>query len=285
MISRRAPSAAGRTPGQPANRPEPTPGTGRTVTHKVLSLLTTFEEPRRSFTLTQLADAAEIPLSTAHRLANELVEWGFITRTAQGRYQLGLRIWEMGQNVGQQLREAARPFIQDLYSLTGETSQLAIRDGREVLYIDRVYGTERVPRASRVGGRLPMNSTAVGKVLLAYEEPWVREAYLQRPMDQVAPRTVINPGMLSRQLDTIQDEGYAVTVEEQRLGACSIAVPVFHSGRIGAALGLVVAIEKASTLTRHLPALRGISKRIEQATTHIPLETLLESHFDAHGRH
>lgn len=254
------------------------------MTHKVLSLLTTFEDPRRSFTLTQLADSAEVPLSTAHRLTNELVDWGFLTRTAQGRYQLGLRLWEMGQNVGHQLRETARPFIQDLYSLTGETSQLAIRDGREVLYIDRVYGTERVPRASRVGGRLPMHSTAVGKVLLAFEEPWVRGAYLQRPMDQVAPRTVINPGVLSRQIDAVQDEGYAVTVEEQRMGACSIAVPVFHTGRIGAALGLVVASEKATTLTRHLPALRGISQRLERATAHIPLETLLETQLEAHGR-
>nr|WP_231447492.1 IclR family transcriptional regulator [Brevibacterium zhoupengii] len=250
----------------------------------MLSLLTTFEEPKRSFTLTQLAESAEIPLSTAHRLTSELVDWGFLTRTAQGRYQLGLRIWEMGQNVGHQLRETAQPFIQDLYSFTGETSQLAIRDGREVLYIDRVYGTERVPRASRVGGRLPMHSTAVGKVLLAFDEAWVREAYLQRPMKQVAPRTVTNPGVLSRQLEAISEEGYAATVEEQRLGACSIAVPVFHTGRIGAALGLVVASEKASTLTRHLPALRGISQRLEQATAHIPLETLLETQFGIHGR-
>ncbi|WP_092105209.1 IclR family transcriptional regulator [Brevibacterium sandarakinum] len=186
----------------------------------------------------------------------------------------------MGQNVDHQLRETARSFIQDLYSLTGETSQLAIRDGREVLYIDRVYGTER----SRVGGRVPMHSTAVGKVLLADEESWVREAYLQRPMDQVAPRTVINPGVLARQLDAVAEEGHSTTVEEQRLGACSIAVPVFHTGRIGAAPGLAVASDKASTLTRHLPALQGISNRLEQATVHIPLETLLESQFEVHNR-
>lgn len=212
------------------------------------------------------------------------MDWGFLTRTGQGRYQLGLRIWEMGQNVGHQLRETARPFTQDLYSLTGEITQLAIRNGREILFIDRVYGTQRVPRASRVGGRVPMHSTAVGKVLLAFEESWVREAYLQGPMKQVASRTVINPGVLSKQLDAVAEEGYAVTVEEQRLGTCSIAVPVFHTGRIGAALGLVVSSDKASTVTRHLPALRGISSRLEQATVHIPLETLLESQFEIHDR-
>lgn len=275
---------AGASAAKHPKRPEPRSSGGRTVTHKVLSLLTTFEDPRRSFTLTQLADSAEIPLSTAHRLTNELVDWGFLTRTAQGRYQLGLRIWEMGQNVGYQLRETARPFTQDLYSLTGEITQLAIRNGREILFIDRVYGTQRVPRASRVGGRVPMHSTAVGKVLLAFEEPWVREAYLQGPMEHVASRTVINPGVLSKQLDSVAEEGYAITVEEQRRGTCSIAVPVFHTGRIGSALGLVVASDQASTLTRHLPALRGISSRLEQATVHIPLETLLESQFEVHAR-
>ncbi|WP_347566845.1 IclR family transcriptional regulator C-terminal domain-containing protein [Brevibacterium sp. ZH18] len=94
----------------------------------------------------------------------------------------------------------------------------------------------------------------------------------------------MNPGVLSRQLDSVAEEGYAITVEEQRRGTCSIAVPVFHTGRIGAALGLVVASDQASTLTRHLPALQGISSRLEQATVHIPLETLLESQFEVHAR-
>lgn len=283
MTSRRL-TPAGEQAERHPTRPETNPSGGRTVTHKVLSLLTTFEDLRRSFTLTELADSANIPLSTAHRLTHELVDWGFITRTEQGRFQLGLRIWEMGQNVGHQLRETARPFTQDLYSLTGEITQLAIRNGREILFLDRIYGTRRVPRASRVGGRVPMHSTAVGKVLLAFEEPWVREAYLQGPMGHVASRTVINPGVLSKQLDLVAEEGYAITVEEQRRGICSIAVPIFHTGRIGAALGLVVASDKASTLTRHLPALQGISRRLERATVHIPLETLLESQFEAHSR-
>lgn len=254
------------------------PADQRTVTHKVLSLLTTFESSRRNFSLSELAEATSMPLSTTHRLVNELVDWGFLAKTPQGRYQLGLRIWEMGQHVGRQLRETAHPFIQDLYSLTGETSQLAIRDGKEVLYIDRVYGTERVPRSSRVGGRLPMHSTAVGKVLLAFEEPWIRDSYLHQDLQPVASRTVINPHTLAQQLKQIHNDGYAITLEEQRVGACSIAVPVFHTGRIGAALGLVIASQKVDTLTRHLPALRGTSQRIERATAHIPLETLLESH-------
>ncbi|MCY1158398.1 MAG: IclR family transcriptional regulator [Citricoccus sp.] len=255
---------------------------GRTVTDKVLSVLTAFEKERRSLALTEIAALADVPVSTAHRLVGELTDWGFLSRTPQGRYQLGLRIWELAQNVGRQLRETARPFVQDLYSLTGETSQLAIRDGSEVLYIDRVYGTKRVPRASRVGGRLPMHSTAVGKVLLAYEEPWVLEAYLNLDLEATTPRTIVHPGRLAAEIAQVREQGFAQTLEEIRVGACSIAVPVFHTGRIGAALGLVIPSEQSATMEKHLPALRAVSARIERATAHIPLETLLESHHLAH---
>jgi DNA-binding IclR family transcriptional regulator len=110
----------------------------------------------------------------------ELVQWGALDRDAGGRYHVGLRLWEVAQNAGRQLRDTARPFLQDLFSLTQETAHLAVREGHEALYIDRVYSSRRAPRASRVGGRLPLHATAVGKVLLAYEEPWVREAYLRR---------------------------------------------------------------------------------------------------------
>ncbi|GAA4779691.1 IclR family transcriptional regulator [Citricoccus nitrophenolicus] len=251
---------------------------GRTVTHKLLSVLTAFEKERRPLALTEIAALADVPISTVHRLVGELTEWGFISRTPSGRYQLGLRMWEMAQNVGRQLRETVRPLVQDLYSLTGETSQLAVRDGNEALYIDRVYGTKRVPKASRVGGRLPLHATAVGKVLLAYEEPWVLNAYLNLTLQSPTPRTISQPARLAAEIAQVRERGYAIALEEIRVGACSIAVPVFHTGRIGAGLGLVVPSEHYASLERHLPTLKAVSERIERATAHIPLETLLESH-------
>ena len=247
---------------------------GRTVTSKVLALLFAFESGRRSMSLSELADAAQLPLSTTHRLVGELVDSGALARDPQGRIQLGIRLRELGQHAGRALRDAARPYLQDLFSLTGETSHLAIREGHEVLYIDRIYGTKRVPRASRVGGRLPMHATAVGKVILAFEEAWVRDAYLQRHLEMPTAFTHANPERLAEELVQIREQGYATTAEEMRLGSASIAVPIFHTGRVGAGLGIVVASAQASTMSRHLPTLRGISAQIERATAHIPLETL-----------
>ncbi|WP_166875538.1 IclR family transcriptional regulator [Salinibacterium sp. ZJ450] len=248
---------------------------GRTVTTKVLAILEAFEQSRGALTLTEIAESSGMPLSTAHRLVTELTEWGLLFRGAQGRYQLGIRLWELAQNAWRPLRETARPFIQDLFSLTGETAHLAVREGNEVLYIDRVYGSKRVPRASRVGGRLPMHATAVGKVILAFEEEWVRSAYLDRGLEHRTAHTHVEPRLLAEELAQIREQGYATTLEEVRLGSCSIAVPVFHSGRVGAGLGLVMLSTQAATMVRHLPTLRGVSAQIERATAHIPLEAFL----------
>lgn len=244
----------------------------RTVTTKVLAILEAFEKSRGALSLTEIAEATGLPLSTAHRLVTELTDWGLLFRGAQGRYQLGIRLWELAQSAWRPLRETARPFIQDLFSLTGETAHLAVRDGNEVLYVDRVYGSKRVPRASRVGGRLPMHATAVGKAILAFEEGWVRSAYLDRQLEQRTAHTHVNPRLLAEELTQIREQGYATTLEEVRLGSCSIAVPVFHDRRVGAGLGLSMLSSQASSMTRHLPTLRGIAAQIENSTAHIPLE-------------
>jgi DNA-binding IclR family transcriptional regulator len=238
-------------------------GDGRTVTSKVLSILAAFEGRSSALTLSEISALADLTLPTAHRLVNELVSWGALERDAKGRYVVGLRLWEVAQNAGRQLRETVRPYLQDLFSLTQETAHLAIREGHEALYIDRIYGSKRVPRASRVGGRLPLHATAVGKVLLAYEDEWVRQSYLARPLEASTAHTHVNPARLATELAEVRDQGFATTAEEVRPGSCSIAVPVVTGGDGGAALGLVMLSNQASTMTRHLPALRGVARRIE----------------------
>lgn len=236
---------------------------GQSVTSKVLRILEAFESGPSALSLTQIAESADLPLATAYRLVRELTQWGALQREASGRYQVGLRLWEVAQHGGRQLRDAARPYLQDLFSLTHETSHLAVRKGREALYIDRVYGSKRVPRASRVGGRLPLHATAVGKVLLAYEEGWVREAYAAVPLEAPTVRTHVHPDRLLEELHRIREQGHATTYEEVRPGACSIAVPVLDRSETAvAALGISVLSTQAAQMPRYLPALHGVARRI-----------------------
>ena len=247
-------------------------GAGRSVTSKVLAVLAAFESGAPSLSLTEIAQATGMPKPTAHRLVGELTDWGALDRDADGRYRVGLRIWEVAQNAGRQLRDAARPFLQDLFTFTQETSHLAIRDGHEALYIERVYSSKRVPRASRVGGRLPLHATAVGKVLLAYEDGWLQEAYVRRALEAPTRYTHVNPRKLLEELRVIRERGYATTIEEVRPGSCSIAVPVRGQADVApASIGLVMLTTHATHMERHLPALRGVAARIDaEIGRHLP---------------
>ena len=150
------------------------------VTARVLALLSGFDEahPRRS--LTDLARHADLPVSTAHRLLRELEDWHAVDRDADGLYCVGRRLWQLGTlaPVQRELREVALPAMQDLYEATHENVQLAVLQGTTALFVERIHGKSSVAVQSRAGRPLPLHTTGVGKVLLAYaprdvvEEAW-----------------------------------------------------------------------------------------------------------------
>jgi DNA-binding IclR family transcriptional regulator len=222
------------------------------VTSKALSVLGAFDDRHRRLTLSELARRAGLPLATAHRLVGELSGWGALQRLDDGEYVIGRRMWDLGLLAPVQtgLRSAAAPFLQDLYATTLATVHLAVRDGAEVLYVDRLSGNASVPIVSTVGSRLPMHATGVGKVLLAHApEDVVAQAL--RSLTRITPYTVTQPSRLLDQLRRVRSDGYATTGEEMSLGACSVAVPVRDPGdAVVAALGLVV-----PGLRRQLPRL------------------------------
>lgn len=241
-------------------------GDSRSVTAKVLAILESFEDEPRALTMSQIAAAAGLPTSTAHRLIRELTDWGALTRDHNGRYQVGIRLWELSQNAGRQLRETARPYLQDLYMLTRESATIGMREGYTALTLDRMYGSGRLPKTSPVGSRLPLHATSVGLVLLAYEEDWFQQAYLQRNLEAFTEHTLADPARLAEELARIRTRGYARTVESVRPGSGGVAVPVFNDdGHVVVALGLVLTAARASEADRHLPVLQGIAKKVQQA--------------------
>jgi DNA-binding IclR family transcriptional regulator len=214
---------------------------GRTVTSRVLGLLGAFDTEHRQLSMTELAGRADLSLPTAHRLIAELEAWGALARRESGAYVVGRRIWDLGLLAPVQtgLRQIAEPFLHDIYAATLATVHLAVREGLEVLYLDRLSGHRSVPIVSRVGTRLPAHATAVGKVLLADAPEDVQETAL-RSLTRVTPYTITNPATFRRQLARARSEGYATTSEEMSLGACSVAVPIMRNGEAIAAVGLVV---------------------------------------------
>ncbi|MEV6846281.1 IclR family transcriptional regulator [Actinoplanes sp. NPDC051411] len=239
------------------------------VTSRALDVLGAFDPDHRSLTLTELAKRAGLPLATAHRLIAELQKWGALDRLPGGEYVIGRRLWDLGllAPVQSGLRQAASPFLHDLYGATLATVHLAVRDGTEVLYVDRLSGHVSVPVVSKIGSRLPMHATGVGKVLLAFAPPPVIEAVLS-DLSRVTAYTLTNPARLVAQLERVRLDGYATTGDEMSLGASSIAVPVSSGTEVVAALGIVVADlrrDKPRLVSALQVAARGISRTLASA--------------------
>ncbi|HEX5202765.1 MAG TPA: IclR family transcriptional regulator [Actinoplanes sp.] len=212
------------------------------VTSRALDLLGAFDADHRALTLSALARRAGLPLATAHRLVGELSRWGALDRLDSGEYVIGRRLWDLGLLAPVQagLRQAASPFLHDLYGATLATVHLAVRDGTEALYIDRLSGHVSVPVLSEIGSRLPMHATGVGKVLLAYAPEDIVTEVLSN-LTRVTAYTITQPVRLLEQIRRVRADGYATTGEEMSLGACSVAVPVRGAdGEVVAALGIVV---------------------------------------------
>jgi DNA-binding IclR family transcriptional regulator len=215
---------------------------GATVASRVLAILGAFDGDHRSLPLAELARSADLPMPTAHRLIGELVAWGALVRRSSGEYVVGRRMWDLGLLAPVQagLRQVASPFLHDIYAATLATVHLGVRDGAEVLYVDRLSGHASVPVVSQIGSRLPLHPTGVGKVLLAYAPEQVREHVLAN-LTRFTPYTITQPGRLVAELRQVHRLGYAQTQEEMSLGACSVAVPIRAAdGRVVAALGIVV---------------------------------------------
>lgn len=244
---------------------------GASVTSRALALFSAFDEDHRSLTLTSLAARAGLPVPTAFRLVHELVEWGGLERLDSGRYVIGRRMWDVGllAPVPAGLRQLASPFLHDLYGATLATVHLAERDGVQVLYLDRLSGHASVPVVSRIGGRLPLHATGVGKVLLAFAPLDVQRAVLA-DLTRITPYTITQPGRLRQELNRVRGEGFAQTNEEMSLGACSLAVPIQGPwGDVVAALGIVVGSlkrDRPKLVTALRVAASGISRSLGTAT-------------------
>jgi len=214
---------------------------GSSLVARTLDVLGAFDEQHRRLTLAAIAERSGLTSATALRIVRELVAGQALVRGDDKTYTIGRRIWALGLLSPTQtgLRDIAAPYLHDIHAATRATVHLAVRDGCDVLYLDRISGQRSVPVVSRVGGRLPLHATGVGKALLAHAPAEVVAEILGR-LQPWTPYTVVTPARLLRQLARARAEGYATTQEEMTLGACSIGVPVRRGGEVIAAVGVVV---------------------------------------------
>ncbi|MFF7069485.1 IclR family transcriptional regulator [Streptomyces pseudovenezuelae] len=199
------------------------------------------------FRLSELSVRSGLPKPTVHRLAADLVRLGWLERSGP-HYRLGAKLFELGSLVPHRLdlREAALPFLQDLFEATRETVHLGVREGLEIVYLERIHGHEALRLPSRIGGSLPLSCTGVGKALLAFSGPELTEELLSQPLPSLTPHSITDPARLRTALEKTQVSGLAYEEQEAALGVSCIAAPVFDGGTAVAALSVAVPRDRFS---------------------------------------
>jgi DNA-binding IclR family transcriptional regulator len=240
---------------------------GRTSTSRVLALLEAFGGGA-PMSLTELAAKSKLPVSTAHRLLGELVEWGGVERNFDGRYQVGGRLWQIGSLAPRYrtLRAAAVPYMEDLYEVTHENVALAVRDGKRVLYLDHISGRRSVGPPRPVGHRAPLHTTAVGKIILAFSEPELLGSLLKYKLHRSTRYTITSPEKLIARVNETRDTHIGYSHEEMVLGRSSVAAPILGINDV--LVGVVAIVARSSTdVTQLGPAVRVAAQEISRQLT------------------
>lgn len=208
-----------------------------------------------------------MPLSTAHRLVSELVSWGALERDSDGHYRVGFRLWELGTLVprAQGLRESALPYLEDLSQNTRENVQLAVREGTQVVFVERIAGSGAVPVFTRVGGHFAMTVTGVGLVLLAHAPKEIQDEVLSGRIRKFTEHTVTDVRQVQAMLADVRANGFAINDRQVSDETVSVAAPIRdNQGEVVAAVSLVV---RHGTASPHVisPLVRTAARAISRS--------------------
>lgn len=251
-------------------------GEGETVqaVTRALVLLEILAREDRAISLSELARKAQLKPATTHRLLTTMMNRGFIEQDpVSSHYRLGIKTFEIGNaalNVND-LRTISRPFLKSLAQQTNETTNLAILDGAEVVYIDQLESTNIVivKMFARVGSRGPAYCTGTGKVLLAdLPEEELKKRLAQVEFIKFTEHTITDIDELIKVLHQIRKQGFAIDFSERDEGVICIAAPIRNfEKRVQAAISVSAPAQRMDRRrieTEILPLLLKAAQQISE---------------------
>lgn len=209
---------------------------------KALQLLSAFRKAHTDLTLTELAGRAGLPKSTAFRLLGELEQAGFVSRHGT-KYRLGVSLFELGSRVSmcrpQGLRDTAIHFLSQLHAATGGlTVHLAMLEGPEILYLEKIHGP-RTPRVRTMPGqRKPASITALGKAMIAHGSAADLQAVLDHGLTRRTHFSIMHPDRFLDEMNATRRDGVARDHEESATGLVCVAAPIVVHGSVEAAVSV-----------------------------------------------
>ena len=236
------------------------------VVMKVLKILEALQGNPSGLQLKEIAERTQINKSTAYRFLAHLEGEGYLFRDDAGAYLIGPKLARMGTGTNREesLRKMSRSVLQKLWEATGETVNLAILDGLQILYLDVIESSHTFRFASQIGARRPLHCTALGKAMLAHmPENELKELLPALRFERLTQRTFTQPAKFRKELSKTRLQGYALDDEEAVLGARCIAAPVFDAG--GRVLGGISVSGPLTRITQErIPTFAAIVKKAAQ---------------------
>jgi DNA-binding IclR family transcriptional regulator len=213
------------------------------VIERMFTLIDVLASREEAMTLKDISDKAGLHPSTAHRILNDLVLGRFADRPQPGSYRLGMRLLELGNLVKGRLnvRDAAIAPMRELHKLTQQPVNLSMRQGDEIIYVERAYSERSGMQVVRaIGGRAPLHLTSVGKLFLSVDEPMKVRSYATRTgLSGHTKNSITQLPVLERELSKVRQYGIARDNEELELGVRCIAAGIYDDqGKLLAGLSI-----------------------------------------------
>lgn len=234
-----------------------------------LAVIRAFDADRQALTVSDIAGITGLSRATVRRSLVTLAELGYVERDDH-YFQLRPKVLDLGYAYISSLSfpEIALPHVERLVTEVTDSSEAAVLDGEEIVYVLRVAGPRIVTASVSVGGRMPAHATALGKILLAFLDETELDAYLERaPLGSYTERTITDPKVLRRQLKVARERSWATAEQELEEGLRAVAVPIRGAGGdVVAALNVSSSIvfRTAASMERDLlPSLLEAAKRVE----------------------
>ncbi|WP_338753760.1 IclR family transcriptional regulator [Bacillus sp. FJAT-52991] len=200
-----------------------------------------FDEEQQ--TLQEIVEKTNLPKTSAYRMAESLYELGFLQKSDEGAYKLGLLFLQLGHLVSERLeiRKVALPIMNELKKETGEAVNLIIREKEEAIYIEKVDTTEHVRVYTQIGRRAPLYAGACPRILLTFLPDKEREEFINRAMiKKYADGTIVDKDTLRQMLAESREKEYSISHSELENYSSAVAAPIFdHMGKVIAGISLV----------------------------------------------
>lgn len=243
------------------------------VIERMMKLLDVLAHHPDPVPLKHIAQETGLHPSTAHRILAAMSQAGFVERSEAGIYRLGIRLLELGSLVKSRisLRETALTAMLQLHATTGESVNLGIRDGDEIVYVERTSsGRSAVRVVHIVGARAPLHTTATGKLFLAQDGQTKVRDYAQRTsLPASTPASITTLPALEKELDHVRRHGVAYDMDEVEPGVRCIASGIRDdTGELIAGLSLSTPSERFNP--DWAPLVRDTAAEISRALGYIP---------------